>query len=111
MSNDRQQGTTFEGKSDMQTITGAVIGLVFAWIVLIVLRGVGFFKESEFTELWGFPIVSVFAIVGAVVGGTKAILAKLERMSPEPLDKALQILREKQELPDHIQLPTEEEAE
>ena len=108
MSNDRQQGTTFEGKSDMQTITGAVIGLVFAWIVLIVLS---FFKESEFTELWGFPIVSVFAIVGAVVGGTKAILEKLERMSPEPLDKALQILREKQELPDHIQLPTEEEAE
>ena len=93
-----------------RAILGAVIGCVVGLVV-------GFSVEEDMKSSWAFRFLAViacmtpFTVVGAVVGGTGAILAKLERMSPEPLDKASQIKRGKLKLPDRIQLPTKEEAE
>jgi hypothetical protein len=81
MPNDRRLGTTFEGKSDMQrVIVGAVIGCVFALIVLMVLGAVGFLSAKNPVGPWARYFFTVFAIVGAVAGGTKAILARLDQM-------------------------------
>ena len=61
-------------------IVGAVGGCVLALPVLFVLVLVGaFFEDSKFVELWISHIVSVFAIVGAVIGGTEAILERIDR--------------------------------
>jgi CDP-diglyceride synthetase len=59
-----------------KAIEGAVIGCVFAFTVLFVLGLLGF----KFNELWLCHIFTVFAIVGAVAGGTGAILARLDQM-------------------------------
>ena len=63
----------------LKVIVGAVLGLVFASFVLVFLGAVGFFHGSKFVDLWRFHTFTVFAIVGAVVGGTMAILERLDR--------------------------------
>ena len=95
-------------------VVGLVVGLLVAYTPIVSFPNITYLaagSKGAFRFLAVIACMTPFTVVGAVAGGTEAILAKLERMSPEPLDKASQILREKQELPDHIQLPTEEEAE
>lgn len=94
-----------------RAIVGAVIGCAFGLVVgSFVTEGI----RGASLRLTVIACMTPFAIVGAVVCGTGAILAKLERMSPEPTeptDRASQILREKQKLPYKIPLPTEDESE
>ena len=83
MSNDRRQGTTIEGNSDMQkvTIIGAVFGCVFAFPAVYVCANLDFFKPN--VELYVCHIFTVLAIVGAVASGTEAIHAKLDQIISE----------------------------
>ena len=96
-----------------RAIVGAVIGCAFGLVVGSIVAGSVRhpITRDAFRLLTVIACMTPFTIVGAVAGGTGAILAKLERMSPEPPDRASQLLREKQKLPDRIELPTEEEAE
>ncbi len=103
------------GDIDMwRAILGAVIGCALGLVVgsLVAANNLSSLGHAgAFHLLTVIACMTPFAIVGAVVGGTGAILARIERANPEPPDTASQLLREKQDLPNKIQLPTEEEAE
>ncbi len=84
---------------------GLVVGLLIAGSILHPLSGSNLVAPL-------IACMTPFTIVGAVVGGTRAILARIDRMSPETSNqKAAQLLRQKKQLPNVIPLPTEEEAE
>lgn len=102
-------------------VVGCVLGLVVGFVVaannLWSLERAGSAPAGLVATFDAFRLLTIIAcmtpltIVGAVIGGTGAILARIERANPEPLDMTSQLLREKQELPDKVQLPTGEEAE
>ena len=98
-----------------RSILGAVIGCALGLVVGSVVAANNL---SSLERVGAFHLLTViacmtpFAIVGAVVGGTGAILARIDRMSPETSDqKVAQLLQQKQKLPDKIPIPTEDEAE
>jgi len=96
-----------------RAIVGAFIGCALGLVVGLLIAG-SILHPISGSNLVA-PLIACmtpFTIVGAVVGSTGAILARIERMSPETSDqKAAQLLRQKQQLPNVIPPPTEEEAE
>ena len=93
-------------------VVGLVVGLLVAFTPIASFPNIAYMTAAggAFRFLVVIACITPFTVVGAVVGGTGAILAILEPI-PKPRYRASQILPEKIELPDHIQLPTEEEAE
>jgi len=94
-------------RSILGAVIGCALGLVVGSVVAATLE-----RAGTFHLLTVIACMTPFAIVGAVVGGTGAILARIDRMSPETSDqKVAQLLQQKQKLPDKIPIPTEDEAE
>jgi hypothetical protein len=99
----------------LRSILGAVIGCALGLVVGYGVAANIFSPLGRVGDVFRLLTVvactTPFTVVGAVVGGTGAILARIERASPESPDRVSRLLLQKKEMPDRIPLPTEDEDE